>query len=115
MDKEIVPLFLVGGVAVAAALWAASRASGGNLARDVGTTAGRAVVDAAEGAVVGTVTGIGEAVGIPQTDADQCTRDLAAGDLWAASFSCPAPRFIAAVAAGDYGPNFKGGGATGSW
>ena len=44
----------------------------------------------------GTVIGIGELVGIPATDTDQCTRDIASGNAWQASFSCPAGRFIKA-------------------
>lgn len=53
----------------------------------------RGAVGVAEGAVVGTVKGVGDLVGIPDTDADQCTLDLARGDLVAASFSCPAKRW----------------------
>ena len=53
-------------------------------------------VSAAGGVVTGTVKGIGEVVGIPDTDFDQCTRDLADGKMWDASFSCPMPRYLAA-------------------
>lgn len=65
------------------------------------TTAGREVVGAAAGAVgdasVGIVKGIGELVGIPDTNVDQCSADIAAGRTWDASFSCPASRFIGSV------------------
>lgn len=42
----------------------------------------------------GVVVGVGEAVGIPATNQDQCSIDMANGDDWAASFSCPAPVFL---------------------
>lgn len=57
----------------------------------------KAAVNVLGGAIAGTVEGVGEAVGIPATDDDQCTKDLAAGDTLAASFSCPASRFIKSV------------------
>lgn len=44
--------------------------------------------------IEGLVTGGGESVGIPQTDMNQCQRDLAAGRKWDASFSCPASKFL---------------------
>lgn len=55
-------------------------------------------VGAVGGVASGTVKGIGEAVGVPDTNDDKCTIDLANGDMWSASFSCPAPRFMAVVA-----------------
>lgn len=55
-------------------------------------------VGAAGGVVTGTVKGIGGVVGVPDTDADQCTIDLANGNMWDASFSCPMPRYMAVVA-----------------
>lgn len=64
-------------------------------AKTVGTALGGAVVEAADGAVTGTVKTIGEKVGIPDTNVSQCQKDMAAGDSWAASFSCPAKTFIA--------------------
>src|SRR3990167_5424179 len=109
MKADALPLYMVGGLAVAAAPWAGSPQGAGGAGRQGG---GSAAVRAAEGVVVGTVEAIGETVGIPQTDDDQCTRDLAAGDLWAASFSCPAPRFIAALGSGGYGNT---GAAEGGW
>lgn len=54
----------------------------------------RAAIGLLDGAATGTVLGIGEAFGIPETNADQCTADLAAGNTWEASKSCPAGRFI---------------------
>lgn len=45
----------------------------------------------------GVVKGVGEIVGIPDTDQTQCQRYLAAGNYWDASFSCPAKDFIGGV------------------
>jgi len=54
----------------------------------------RAAVNIADGAIAGTVVGFGEALGIPDTNQTQCQKDIAAGNKWAASFSCPAGTFI---------------------
>ena len=51
-------------------------------------------VSAAGNVAAGAVVGAGEVVGIPDTNQTQCDKDLAAGDHWAASFSCPATTFI---------------------
>jgi hypothetical protein len=64
---------------------------GQSLAGAAGAAAVEVVTDAGAGAVVG----LGEVFGIPATETDQCSADIAAGDLWAASFSCPAKRFLA--------------------
>lgn len=42
----------------------------------------------------GVVIGAGQVVGIPETSNTQCEIDIANGDYWKASASCPAPRFI---------------------
>lgn len=63
----------------------------------VGGVAGdlaRGAVDAANGAFVGGVKGLGSVFGIPDTSMTQCERDMAAGRTWDASFSCPAGEFI---------------------
>lgn len=54
-----------------------------------------AAIDAAGNAGAGVVVGIGEAVGIPPTNLDQCQRDIDAGRIWESSFSCPLGRFLA--------------------
>lgn len=87
MDKRIV--IVVGIAAAAGVLYIAARGVKG-VVSDVVSTAGTAVVDASAGAVIG----LGEVVGIPETNQDQCSIDLANGDTWAASFSCPASRFL---------------------
>jgi hypothetical protein len=60
----------------------------------------QAVGDAGAGAVIGA----GQMVGIPATNADKCGQDLAMGDYWAASFSCPASRFLSARFGGAESP-----------
>lgn len=74
----------------AAVLYVAAKRKPGE---SMGAAAGRVVVGAAADAGVGAVKAIGEQVGIPDTNTTQCDRDLAAGDMWAASFSCPASRW----------------------
>lgn len=59
--------------------------------------AAKAVTAAAGEALSGGVKGIGETVGIPDTDLAQCRADLAAGKMWDASFSCPLPVYAKAV------------------
>lgn len=59
--------------------------------------AGRAAVSVVGDTAAGAVKGVGELVGVPDTDMDQCSRDLAAGRHWDASFSCPASRFLGSV------------------
>lgn len=85
---------MLGALGVGAGLVAASVMRN---ARNVGQALGEGAAGAAIGAGEGVVLGVGDAVGIPRTDDDQCTIDLANGDLWAASFSCPAGRYIEAA------------------
>jgi hypothetical protein len=91
-----------GGVAIVAALalWVRSR---GGLANAAGAVVSGAA-SAADSVVGGAVVGAGQVVGIPATNADQCGRDLAAGNYWDASFSCPATRFISARFGGPESP-----------
>lgn len=63
-------------------------------ARAVGSVAGGAAVEFADGLIGETVNSAGELVGIPRTDETQCQKDLAAGRTWDASFSCPASDFL---------------------
>ena len=98
MKKE----YIIAGAGAVAALYVASRvlkrrASGnstGSVAGDIGADIGGAVVDGVSGVGAGVVTSIGEAVGIPATDADKCRAAMAAGEVWDASFYCPAPVFL---------------------
>lgn len=87
---------LYGGAALAAlalAYLVATKRAGESLS----TAAGRAVAGVAGDVAAGAVKGVGEAVGIPDTNADQCSADIAAGRTWDASFSCPAKRFLGSV------------------
>lgn len=58
------------------------------------SAAATAAVEAAGDAAVGAVVGIGQAVGIPETNASECARAKAEGRTWDASFACPAGDFI---------------------
>lgn len=69
----------------------------GGLIQGAASAAAKAAGDAA----VGTVIGIGQVVGIPETSDQKCTVDLANGDFWAASFSCTATRYLKAVVGMD--------------
>lgn len=75
------------GVGLLALLWWATRP--GNAA-NVGSAAVQAVGNLATGAV----QGAGQIVGIPATSASKCKSDLAAGNYWDASFSCPAGTYL---------------------
>lgn len=52
------------------------------------------LVGGAADVAAGAVEGIGDAVGVPRTSAQQCELDIAAGRVWDASFSCPAGQFL---------------------
>lgn len=95
-------ILIMGAVVGGVALYVLARRKPGE---SLATTAGREIVGAAVDAVGGAasavgdvaasgVVGIGSVFGIPETNQDQCSLDLAAGRTWDASFSCPASRFI---------------------
>lgn len=67
----------------------------GTNAGDAGRALGGAAVDLVDGTVSGVVFGIGDIVGIPQTDAERGRAELEAGNYWDASFNLPAGEFIA--------------------
>jgi len=62
----------------------------GQAAADISRTA----VSTAGGILTGTVEGIGENIGIPETSALKCKAAQDAGDNWNASFYCSATDFI---------------------
>jgi hypothetical protein len=66
----------------------------------LGAAAGKAAGDVAAGAVLG----LGDSLGVPRTDLDQCERAIADGRMWDASLYCPAGRFIRSIFAGDPAP-----------
>lgn len=102
----------------------------------VGRDIGGALVSGANGAVRGAVETVGGVMGIPVTDAAACRQAIDEGDMWTASFACPAKDFLAAgwnkvntsidtatpglpslsdwISDGTQPPAFTGG-ATGSW
>lgn len=89
-----------GGVVAGLAAYAILRGPGG-VAEDVTSGAGKTVGGALKGTgtavgsvIEGAVVGIGNVAGIMETNKAQCEKDKAAGNTWAASFSCPAGDFI---------------------
>jgi len=87
------PVYWIAGGAVLVALaYAAVKRAGG--AAGVGTVAGSAMIEAADGFVSEAVFTIGEKIGIPRTDANECARAKAEGRTWDASFVCPAADFL---------------------
>jgi len=133
------------GAAIGAALliyFAVTKKQGQSLAGAAGAGVVGGVLDFGGGVAEGINRGfggfiesVGSVVGVPVTNQTQCQQDLAAGNHWAASFSCPAGDFLggvwkstsltnaavidagkieASVYAGG-GGQFKGNGATGSW
>jgi hypothetical protein len=83
-------VYLIAGGAVAAALLYVY-AKG---AKETGAAIGGAAVDLVNGVVSGAVIETGSYLGIPATNRTQCEIDKAAGNTWAASFSCPAADFL---------------------
>lgn len=55
---------------------------------------GSVIVNAATGAVTGTVVAIGEQVGIPPVNASKCKADILRGDSWNASFDCDMATYL---------------------
>lgn len=68
--------------------------------------------ETADNTVSAPIYAAADTMGIPRTSMTQCQTDMANGDTWAASFSCPLPVFIDYIANGK--PPSQGG-ATGSW
>ena len=83
------PYLIAGGVALGLIAYTYFRGVKG-VARDVA----KASVDLVDGVVSGTVVGVGEAVGIPQTNMSECEKAKAEGRTWDASFACGASDFI---------------------
>lgn len=97
-------------------------AGGGGVVQEVVATVAEAAAGAVGDAASGAVLGIGDAIGVPRTDEQECAAALREGRMWDASFACPASDFIAgawrSVADGapqPAGPVFRGAGASGSW
>lgn len=98
MDADTKFIVAGAGVAALALLYLVKRPGA---AAEAGEAIGGAVVDAAEGAIVGTVGGIGDIIGLPSpsetiTDASQCLMHLNERGYWSASAHCSAPAFFEA-------------------
>lgn len=101
-------LQLIVGLAAAAGLaaWVLTRRG---VAQDAGAAAGRAAVDLVSGGVLG----VGDALGIPRTEARRCQAAIEARDWFEASKACPAGEFIGAGWGALWGDNT--GSVSGSW
>lgn len=100
-DAKLIALVVLAG---AGALWWVSRQvnmSGGIAGAAESLAAG--AIRAVEGVAVGTVKGIGAAVGVPDTNQTKCQADMAAGRWLDASFSCPAGTFINGAGGAAFG------------
>ena len=62
-----------------------------------GKSLGTGAVNLAGGILDGTVTGIGQIMGVPETNLTECQRAIAEGRRWDASFACPASTFIKSI------------------
>jgi hypothetical protein len=103
-DLAAVPWPVWAGLGVAAFVLI-NRATSGKVAEAIGGAIVGGVIDTATGAAEGVTYAVGDAVGIPRTNVDQCGADLAAGRYWDASFSCPAGTFIGGVWRGITAPD----------
>jgi len=84
---KVQSIAVIGALAAAAiaALYIAKKGVAGAAAGAVG---------AAADAATGTVIGIGQVFGIPETSMSDCDKARAEGRTWDASFACPAATFI---------------------
>lgn len=89
MKPVKVAYIVAGGAVLAAIAYVALRG-----VKNVGADLGGAAVDLVDGVVTGTVTGIGEHIGVPKTSQTECERAKAEGRTWDASFACPAVDFL---------------------
>jgi hypothetical protein len=87
---KVSQVYMLAGVAVIAAGLYVYTQGVKNVAHDIGGAA----IDLVDGVVSGAVEGIGEKIGIPQTNLTKCEQAKAQGNTWAASFDCPAADFI---------------------
>lgn len=93
-----VNLALIGGgvLALVAVVYVASRKATGDkrsASEMLGAAVAGAVANTAVNVGVGAVKGVGEAVGIPDTNTDKCAAAMAANSTWDASLYCTASQF----------------------
>jgi len=98
-DLTTTQMLIAAGVGAMLLYWLKKKAEGVTAA-GVGQAVAGAAVGVADGVVTGAVKAVGGAVGVPDTNVTQCQRDIAAGNTWGASFSCPAKDFLTYVATG---------------
>lgn len=95
-------VLIAAGIAVA---YAARSALAGKGVAAAAADAAAVIPSVAANAAAGVVVGIGDVIGVPRTSEDECSRLIAARQLWAASFKCPAGRWISeGVFGGDAHP-----------
>lgn len=92
MNSQTAPLYIGGGVLAAVLLFIWYKGFAG-----AAQATAQAAVGVVTGTVAGTAVGIGEAVGIPNTNATQCQKDIAAGNTWASSIDCSAGTFLSSL------------------
>lgn len=98
IDNNVLILGGVGLATLAAVyLYGKTKTNSGGFFQTVGTGAGSAVVDLADGVISGGAIAIGDKLGVPRTNKTECELALERGGLagkWEASFKCPAGTFI---------------------
>lgn len=102
---NIRPIYIAVAAAIIVGAYFAARG-----VREAGQLLGEGAVDLVDGTVSGVVLGVGDAVGIPRTSESECEKCKRLGDVWGASFACPAADFIKWLASGR-----PQNGASGSW
>lgn len=91
LDLPSIALLALLGVAGYIAWRGLNAANAHGMGRDIGG----ALVEGADGMIQGAVETVGGVMGIPLTDAAACRQAIADGDMWNASFMCPAKDFFA--------------------
>ncbi|SOD41601.1 hypothetical protein [Nitrosovibrio sp. Nv4] len=94
--RAYLPLLGVG-AGVVLAIYLARKANIIPSFNEIAYNTGSAAVEAVDSVLTGTVEATGAIFGIPKTDKTQCQRDIEAGHMWDASFSCPARDFLGAA------------------
>lgn len=98
-------------------LTSAAGSIGDAVASGVGAAAG-AVATGVDTAVSTPVYAIGDAIGVPRTDAQKCAQAQREGDGWTAAVYCPAGDFLGWIMSDEPSPPvspWSSGGVTGSW
>lgn len=83
---------LLAGVVVIGGIWLLTRGVKG-MSKDIA----KGGVDLITGTVSGVTVGIGEAVGIPETNMTECEKAQKEGRTWDASFACPVGTFVKGI------------------